>query len=84
MPARMKSFMILASVIGFLIGAGFSLAEGCPWSTALSRACFAALLAALLGRWWCGMWIQGLKEAIDQRNQPISSPPVSPKTPAKL
>ena len=44
----MKSFMIFGAMVGFLIGAGFSLAGYCPWDTALWRACAAALLGAML------------------------------------
>jgi len=63
----MKSFMILGSLIGFSIGAGFSLAGGCPPATALWRACVAALLAAWLARWCSHIWIDGLQNAIENR-----------------
>jgi hypothetical protein len=63
----MKSFMILGANVGFLIGAGFSLMENCPWPTALWRACIAALAAAVLARWWSRIWLQGLHSAIEKR-----------------
>lgn len=64
----MKSFMILGAIVGFLIGAGFSLLENCPWSTALWRACIGALAAAVLARWWSRIWLQGLQSAIENRH----------------
>ena len=63
----MKSFMILGAIVGFLIGAGFSLLESCPWPTALWRACIGALATAVLARWWSRIWLQGLQNAIDNR-----------------
>jgi hypothetical protein len=80
----MKSFMILGSVVGFLIGAGFSLAGGCPCSIALWRASVAALMGALLARWWGRIWFQGLREAIEQRRHPRPISPVNPKPGAKI
>ena len=80
----MKSFMILGSVVGFLIGAGFSLAGDCPWPTALWRATVASLVGAVLARWWGRVWIHGLRDAIEQRRhmRPIS--PVNPKPAGKI
>jgi len=84
-PNTMKSFMILGAVIGFLIGAGFSLAGDCPWSIALWRAPVGALAAALLARWWWGIWHEGLRKAIEQQQyEASSSPPVNAKPAAKL
>ena len=80
----MKSYMILGSFVGFLIGAGFSLADGCSWPTALWRASVAALFVALLVRWWCRVWFLGLREAMDQRRQASVSPPATPKPSAKI
>jgi hypothetical protein len=64
----MKSFMILGSLVGFVIGAGFSLAGNCPLPTTLGRACIAALLAAVLARWWSHVWFTGLQNAIENRH----------------
>ena len=64
----MKSFMILGSLAGFMIGAGFSLNGQCPLPTALGRACIAALLAAILTRWWSHVWFDGLQNAIENRH----------------
>jgi hypothetical protein len=80
----MKSFMILGAVVGFLIGAGFSLIGGCAWSTALWRAPVVALVAALLARWWGGIWFEGLRKAIEQRRYAASSAsPANAKSTAK-
>ncbi len=80
----MKSFMILGSVIGFLIGAGFSLAGDCPFSTALWRACFSALLAAVLARWWSGIWYDGLQNAIENRRHAARTAKPEVKPTAKV
>jgi hypothetical protein len=74
----MKSFMILGAIVGFLIGMGFSLADDCHWSTALWRACAAALIAAVLTRWWSNMWLQNLRDAVKQRQH--ARPLLPPKT----
>jgi hypothetical protein len=63
----MKSFMILGSLVGFLIGAGFSLAGECPLPTALGRACVAALVAGVLAKWWSHIWFDGLQNALENR-----------------
>jgi hypothetical protein len=80
----MKSFVILGSVVGFLIGAGFSLANECPWPAVLWRAAAAALAAALLTRWWSHVWLQGLRETIEQNRRARSAPNVETKSAAKL
>jgi hypothetical protein len=76
--------MILGSVSGFLVAAGFSLAGGCSWSTVLWRAPVAALVLALLARWCGRVWLQGLREANEQRRYLRSVPPVNPKPSAKI
>ena len=81
---RMKSFMILGAIIGFLIGAGFSLAGGCPWATVVWRAPVAALVVALLARWWGRVWLEGLQGALEQRRYAQSILPDNSKpTPKK-
>jgi hypothetical protein len=75
----MKSHIILGSILGFLVGAGFSLADQCTWATALWRACVAALVAAILTRWWSKIFLQSLGDAIRQRRQASSNPPAKPK-----
>lgn len=63
----MKPLMILGSLVGFVIGAGFSLAGNCPWSTVLWRACVGALLVGMLARWWGRVWLEGLQSAVENR-----------------
>jgi len=79
----MKSHIILGSIAGFLIGAGFSLSEGCSWSIAVWRACVAAWLVAMLTGWWSRIWLQSLGDAIRQRRQANANPPSKAKTPNK-
>lgn len=70
----MKAFMILGSLVGFLVATGFGLTNGSSWSTTLWRACVAALAAGILTRWWSRIWFQGLHEAIEQRRHPRPTP----------
>jgi hypothetical protein len=79
----MKSYIILGSIIGFLIGAGFSLADGCSWSTALWRACAGALVMAILTRWWSRVWLQSLREAVKQRRAAPANPSAKTKPTVK-
>jgi len=63
----MKALIVLGAIVGFLIGAGFGLAASSPWPSALWRACAAALAASILTRWWGRIWIQGLRDSLQQR-----------------
>jgi hypothetical protein len=63
----MKALMILGALVGFLIGSSFGLAGRSSWPTALWHASAAALVAAVLTRWWCRIWLQGLQESLIQR-----------------
>ena len=71
----MKPFMIFGAIVGFLIGGGFSVADDCSWSTALWRACMAALVLATVTRWWSRVWLQSLRDAVNQRRYERSNPP---------
>jgi protein-S-isoprenylcysteine O-methyltransferase Ste14 len=75
----MKSHIILGSILGFVVGAGFSLAQQCASSTVLWRACVAALVGAVLTRWWSRIWLQSLGDAIRQRRQASANPPAKTK-----
>jgi hypothetical protein len=72
----MKSLIILGAIVGFLIGAGFGLASSSPWPATLWHACAAALFATVLTRWWNRVWLQGLRESLEQRRarRPVSTP----------
>ena len=69
----MKSLIVLGAIVGFLTGAAFGLAGNSPWPNALWHACAAALAAALLTRWWSRVWIQGLRDSLEQRRHPRPS-----------
>ena len=55
------------------MGAGFGLAAENPWATVLWKACAAALASAILTRWWSRVWLQGLRESIEN-HRAASSP----------
>jgi hypothetical protein len=66
----MKALIVFGAIVGFLIGAGAGLAGNSPLPTTLWHACAAALGAAILTRWWSGVWIQSLRDSLDQRHRP--------------
>ena len=81
----MKALMMLGAIVGFLIGVGLGLATGCSWSTTLWRACAAALGMGVLARWWGGIWLSNLKDAL--ANPPAASTATNPpaaKNPNKV
>ena len=80
----MKALMILGAIVGFLIGSGFSLAGHGAWSPSLWRACAAALVAAVLTRWGGRIWLNGLREALEQRRHSCPTAPLNAKPAAKL
>lgn len=59
----MKQLILLGGALGFLIGAGFGLAQSSPWPDALWRASITACAGSLLLRWWGRMWVNCLQEA---------------------
>ena len=75
----MKAFMILGAITGFLLGTGFGLIAQTPWPVSLWRASVAALAAAVLARWWSGVWLQGLRDALEQRHRARTTEAVAPK-----
>jgi hypothetical protein len=79
----MKALIILGALVGFVIGSGFGLAGRGPWPETLWRACAAALVAALLTRWWSRVWMNGLREALEQRRLSRQNPSVASKPVAK-
>jgi hypothetical protein len=70
----MKALIILGAIVGFVIGAGFGLASSSPWPATLWRACAAALMATILTRWWNRVWLEGLRESLDQRRSKRPAP----------
>ena len=79
----MKALMILGALVGFLIGSSFGLAGRSSWPTALWHASAAALVAAVLTRWWSHVWMQGLRESIIQRRHARPPAPANGKSIAK-
>ena len=73
----MKALIILVSIVGFLIGAGFGLAASSPWPSALWRACAAALAACVLTRWWGRVWMQGLRDSLEQKRRARRAAPAA-------
>jgi len=69
----MKALIVLGSIVGFLAGATLAIAGNSPWPTALWRACVAALAAAILTRWWSKIWVQNLRDSLEQRHRPRPS-----------
>lgn len=65
----MKALIILGAIVGFLTGAGFGLAGNSPWPYALWHACAAALAAGILTKWWSRIWIQSLRDSIEQQRR---------------
>jgi hypothetical protein len=79
----MKALMILGALVGFLIGSGPALAGLSSWSTALWRASAAALVMAVLTRWWTRICLQGLQESLSQRRHLKNVRLSQPNPPAK-
>jgi hypothetical protein len=77
----MKALIILGAIVGFLIGAGFGLAASSPWPSTLWRACAAALAACVLTRWWGRIWMQGLRDSLEQRRTRRAPAAVTASTP---
>ncbi len=81
----MKALMILGAIVGFMIGVGLGLATNCSWSTTLWRACAAALWTGFLTRWWGGIWLNSLKDALaNPPAAPTANNPPAPKNTNKV
>jgi hypothetical protein len=63
----MKALIALGAIVGFVIGVGFGLAASSPWPSVLWRASAAAMIASVLTRWWGRIWMQGLRDSLEQR-----------------
>lgn len=59
----MKRLMILGGLLGFLISTGLGLMQDCTGPSILWRASVSAAAGGLLFRWWCSIWIRGLRES---------------------
>lgn len=63
----MRLLLLLGAIIGFAIGLLFGLADNGVWPSVLWRASSAALVAAVLMRWWGRVWVRSLREAAERR-----------------
>lgn len=79
----MKALMILGAMVGFVMGTGLGLVAENPWPTILWKACAAALVSAVLARWWSRVWLRGLEEAIADK-QAAASQASNSKAPSKV
>jgi hypothetical protein len=61
----MKKLMMMGAIVGFSIGIIFGLLHESTWPSILWRGSVAALIAGLLMRWWGKLWIQGLRESLE-------------------
>jgi len=73
--------MILGSLVGFSVAVAGGMANGSSWPNLLWHACVAALVTAMLTRWWGRVWFTGLNDAMEQRRH-ASRNPVSENKPA--
>lgn len=82
----MKALMILGAIVGFAIGTGCGLALGNPWPSTLWKACAAALISAVLTRWWSEVLLRGLRESLENQQAAAATAPSTPapKSPAKV
>ena len=76
--------MIFGSVIGFVVAAGFGMANGSSWPNILWHASAAALATAFLTRWWGLVWFTGLRDAVEQRRHANRSSTTETKSAAKV
>lgn len=63
----MKALMIFGSLVGFIVAVGFGIANGSSWPNTLWHASAAALVTAILARWWARVWFASLQDSIEQR-----------------
>ena len=80
----MKALMILGSLVGFSVAVGCGTANGSSWPNILWHACAAALVTAMLTRWWGRVWFAGLNDAMEQRRHASKNPVPETTTAAKV
>ncbi len=71
----MKILMLLGGLLGFLIGAGFGLAQNSPWPDALWRASITAFAGGMMLRWWGRMWLKCL---VQVQQEKLATPTATP------
>jgi hypothetical protein len=81
----MKKLTILGALLGFLIGAGFGLAQEVEWASLVWRASVSAVAAGLLFRWWSSLLLRGLRESylakLNATSDPVASGTSAPAKP---
>ena len=80
----MKALMIFGSLIGFLVAVGCGMANGSSWPNILWHASAAALVTAMLTRWWGRVWFTGLRDALEQRRHGNRISPTAVKPAVKV
>ena len=65
----MKSMMILGAILGFILGAGSSVAGDCTSATVFWHASVTALIGGCLARWCGRIWLTGLADALEQQRR---------------
>jgi hypothetical protein len=60
------------------------MANGSSWPNILWHACAAALVTAMLTRWWGRVWFSGLNDSREQRRHAIKNPVSETKSAAKV
>jgi hypothetical protein len=78
----MKSMMIFGAIMGFVLGAGSSMAGDCTGSTVFWHASVTALVGGILARWCSRIWLTGLADALEQQRR-ARAQASEPKTTAK-
>ena len=77
----MKALIVFGAIVGFVTGAAFGLAGSSPWPTALWRASVAALGVGILTKWWSRIWLQNLRDSLEQRHRSRYQPTKPPTKP---
>ena len=80
----MKTLMILGSSVGFLADTDSGVVGNRPWSATLWRACAAALVAAVLARWWSRVWLNRFRASLEYDAHTRSAPLSKLKSAARL
>jgi hypothetical protein len=81
----MKKLMMLGALLGFLIGTAFGLLQECSWPSVLWRSSVAAAVAGLLLRWWGRLWMAGLREVYERKQNETAgvTPPAAATSQAR-
>jgi hypothetical protein len=67
--ARMKLLLLTGGLLGFGIGLGLGLVHEQSLPHALTHACVALYVGALLMRWWGRVWIKALQDSRQEKSR---------------